>query len=508
MRRAALLLPVVSGIALWLSFPDFAIFPLAWVALIPYLYFLSNRPGWGSVLIGHLLFTGLYFGGVLYWIPRVAVVYGGFGWPGALVLYALLLLLMAVFLAPFTLLTRLVAGRAPRQALVCAAGFWLLTELLRNYYVFNGFPWAQLGYSQYPYHWLIQIADLSGVYLVSFLIVLGNAAVLSMFRFRDWKLVALFATLMVAANAYGLYRAYLWRPAVKPAVKVAIVQPDVALAAKDDYYATKYFEEMPAAYRRAVKSGADWVIFPEAQNPYFFNEDFYYRNFMTRMTKSAGVPLLFNSTNVESDDRYYNSALLLGPSGQLDYRYDKRHLVPFGEYVPLKEWLSFFDPLTHEVSAFTPGSKSELGTVAGLKFATLICYESIFPEVAREFQKQGADALVILTNDAWYGRTAAPEQHLEIGAFRAIENRRTVLRAANSGYSAVIDPLGRFRRKSRLFERDLIIADVAGQSGRTPYSYVGEWLNIILISACAPLAFRRGKGAKAGKARASKRRKR
>jgi apolipoprotein N-acyltransferase len=496
MKGVSLLLPLLSGVALWLAFPDFAFFPLAWVGLIPYLFFLTSRPGWGRVLVGHLLFSGLYFGGVLYWIPRVMVVFGGFGWPAALGAYALLLLLLAVFLAPFTVLTRMVAARSPRQALVCAAGFWLLTELVRNYYLVNGFPWASLGYSQYPYLWVIQIADLGSVYLISFLIVLGNAAVLSLFRYRDWKLVGLFATLLLAANLYGAYRVYLWRPVPTGSVKVALVQPDVALAAGTDHYATKYFEEMPTAYRHAVAEGADWVIFPEAQNPYFFNEDYYYRSFLSRLVATTGVPLLFNSTNVESETRYFNSALLLAPSGQLEYRYDKTHLVPFGEYVPAKEWFSFMAPLTHEVSAFTPGRKPEIGRVKGLSFGTLICFESTFPEMAREYEKLGAQILVILTNDAWYGRTAAPEQHLEMGAFRAIENRRVVLRAANSGYSAVIDPLGRFRRRSGLFERDLIVASVNGYSGRTPYSYIGQWPNIILIGVSVPLAFRKGKGLK------------
>ncbi|RPJ49638.1 MAG: apolipoprotein N-acyltransferase, partial [Acidobacteria bacterium] len=161
-------------------------------------------------------------------------------------------------------------------------------------------------------------------------------------------------------------------------------------------------------------------------------------------------------------------------------------------YVPAKEWLGFFDPLTHEVSAFTPGNEYRVGRVEGLKFGTLICFEGIFPEIAREFEKRGAEIFVIITNDAWYGRTAAPEQHLQIAAFRAIENRRMILRAANSGYSAVIDPLGRFRRKTELFESDLILADAAGYQGRTPYSYLGEWLNIVLIVGTLPLAVKRG----------------
>jgi len=487
-----------------LAFPPLSIFVLAWVGLIPYLHFLSRRPGWGKTLLGHLLLAFPYFGGILYWIPQVMVTYGGLGWPTALGVFFLLLLLLAVFLFPFTFLTRLVAARSEAQALACAAGFWLLMEVIRNYYTVNGFPWGLLGYSQYPYYWIIQIADIGGVYLVSFLIVLVNASLVALFRFRAFKFVALSVTLMLAANLYGMYRAYVWKPHKSTAVQAAIVQANVELAGDKEHYAAKYFEEMPAAYRRAVQSGANWVIFPEAQNPYFFTQDFYYRSFLTRLVASTKVPLLFNSTAVESDTRYYNSAFLLGPAGKVDYRYDKMHLVPFGEYVPAKNWLDFVDPLTHEVSAFTPGKEHRLGQTGDLKFATLICYEGIFPEIAREFQKRGAEIFVIITNDAWYGRTAAPEQHLQIGAFRAIENRRMILRAANSGYSAIIDPLGRFRRRTELFKSDLIIGDAFGYRGRTPYSYLGEWLNIVLIAGTLPLAFL--KGAKAPKGKGSKRR--
>jgi apolipoprotein N-acyltransferase len=501
MSGVSLLLPLVSGLALWLSFPNAGLYPLAWVALVPYLYFLTSRPGWGRTLIGHTLLSLAYFGGILYWIPRVTVVFGGFNWALAIGIYVLLLLALALFLLPFTLLTRLTAVRSPRQALVCAAGFWLLTEVVRNYYAVNGFPWALLGYSQYPYLWLIQIADLGGVYLVSFLVVMGNAALLSMFRYRDWKLVSVFATLLVLVNAYGIYRAYFWRPDRGPTARIAMVQPNIALAEGTEYYATKYFEDLPDFYRRAVESGAELVVFPEAQNPYFFNQDFYYRSFLTRLVAVSGVPLLFNSTAVDSETKYYNSAFLLNASGEVGYRYDKMHLVPFGEYVPAQQWLSFVQPLVHEVSGFTPGDQYRLGRVGDLSFATLICYEGIFPEIPREFQKQGAGIYFILVNDAWYGRTAAPEQHLQIAAFRAVENRRMVLRAANSGYSAVIDVLGRFRVKSRLFETDLLISEASAYSVRTPYSYLGEWLNIVLVGVTVPLALRGPRGPRGRKSR-------
>jgi len=504
--RASLILPVVSGVAIWLSFPDVSLVFLAWVGLIPYLWFLVRKPSWPKTILGHLLFALPYFGGVLYWIPRVMVVHGGFSWPLAVLLFVVLLIALAVFLFPFTLLVRLVAGRSAGQALICAPGFWLLTEVLRNYFAVNGFPWGLIGYSQYPYLWLIQVADLGGVYLVSYIVVLGNAALLAGLKFRRWRFLAISATILVVANLYGVYRAYLWRPARLHDMQVALVQADVALAEDTDHYATKYFEAMPGYYRRAAAAGADLVVFPEAQNPYLYPRDFYYRTFLERMVASDPAYLIFNSSFEESKGRYFNSAFLLGKEGKAVFRYDKVHLVPFGEYVPAAGWLDFFEPLVREVSAFTPGAGFKVARVGDVPVGTMICYEGIFPEIAREFQRQGAQLLVIITNDAWYGRTAAAEQHLQIAAFRAIENRRFLLRAANSGYSAVIDELGRFRSKTKLFEEDLVEAKVTPMAGRSIYSYTGEWLNIVLIGLSLPFAFL-GQKDKKGWARGSGRRK-
>jgi len=502
----SLILPILAGVAVALSFPKVSLVFLAWVGLIPYLWFLVRKPSWPQTILGHLLFSLPYFGGVLYWIPRVMVVHGGFGWPLALLLFLVLLLGLAVFLFPFTLLVRLVASRSAGQALVCAPGFWLLTELIRNYFAVNGFPWGLIGYSQYPYFWLIQVADIGGVYLVSYIVVMGNAAVLAGLRLRRWKYLAVFATILVLANGYGIYRAYFWRAAKQPEMKVALVQPDIGLAENTEHYATKYFEVLPGYYRRAAAAGADLIIFPEAQNPYFYPRDFYYRTFLERMVASDPAHLIFNSSFEESDSRYFNSAFVLGREGKAVFRYDKVHLVPFGEYVPAAHWLTFFEPMVREVSSFTPGDGFKVARVGSIPVGTMICYEGIFPEIAREFQRQGAQILVIITNDAWYGRTAAAEQHLEIAAFRAIENRRFLLRAANSGYSAIVDELGRFRSKTKLFEEGLLQAGVSPIAGRSIYFYAGEWLNIILIGLSLPLAFL-GEKDKKGWAKTSGRRK-
>ncbi len=402
--RASLILPLVAGVAVWLSFPRVSLVFLAWVGLIPYLWFLVRKPSWQKTILGHLLFSLPYFGGVLYWIPRVMVVHGGFGWPLALLLFLALLLALTVFLFPFTLLVRLVAIRSAGQALVCAPGFWLLTELIRNYFMVNGFPWGLIGYSQYPYFWLIQVSDIGGVYLVSYLVVMGNAALLAGLRMRRWKYLALAATILVLANAYGIYRAYFWRPAKQPVISVALVQPNIGLAENTEHYATKYFEVAPAYYRRAVAAGADLVIFPEAQNPYFYPQDFYYRTFLERMVASDPAYLIFNSSFAESESRYFNSAFMLGKEGRAVFRYDKVHLVPFGEYVPAARWLNFFEPMVHEVSSFHARGWIQSGTGRRRPGGDDDLLRGDFPgDRPRVPTARGADPVIIITNDAWYG---------------------------------------------------------------------------------------------------------
>jgi len=461
------------------SFPELALFPLAWIGLVPYLYFLLNMPSWPVVLLGHGILVLAYFGGVLYWIPDVLVLYGGINWLVAWVLLLLLVLLLGLFLLPFSLMVRWTAGKSPRLALLSAPGFWIVTELCRNYWMVNGFPWALLGYTQYPYSWITQIADIGGVYLVSLLVVAGNCALVGMLFLNSLRPIVLFGILFVISNVYGAYRTYMWAPVEGTPINVALVQPNIELFGNSEHYASKYFETLPDYYRRAVAEGAGWVIFPEAPNPYRYEKDFYFREFWQREIGIHRASLLLNSTVFEEPSSYFNSVLLLDSGGEPSYRYDKTHLVPFGEYIPFGGWVRrWFEPLVQEVGEFTPGKRIQSGTVMGVSFATLICFEGIFPELSRAFVDKGAQVLVNITNDTWYGRSAAPRQHLQMAAFRAVENRKPYLRCANSGYSAVINHLGKIEQSLGLFEEGLLITRVAGNNYRTVYSYTGDLLNI------------------------------
>ncbi|MGW8181436.1 MAG: apolipoprotein N-acyltransferase, partial [bacterium] len=338
--------------------------------------------------------------------------------------------------------------------------------------------------------WIVQIADVGGVYLVSFLIVVVNSSIYAIVRFRDLRFACSSLLLLLVANLYGAYRVYIWQPEGSYRVKAGLVQGNINLAENREYYAKMYFEELPRLAQQAAEKGAKWILLPEAQNPYIFEQDFYFKNFWSGQARKLGAFILFNSASIDKAARgiYYNSAYQLDPDGEVSYRYDKVHLVPFGEYLPFADWLTFARPLVEEVSSFHPGSELRTGNVGELRFGTVICYEAIFPEISRDYVNLQAGILVNLTNDAWFGPTAAPKQHLQMAAFRAIENRKTLLRAANSGYSAVVSVRGEIDRQTSLFSQEIIVVDVEANSTKTPYSFLGNGLNIaIIMGTCASL---------------------
>ena len=456
---------------------------MAWVALIPYLAWLLRRPPWTRVVLSHFLFASVYFGGVLYWIPRVLEVYGNLDSALAWLALGIMIVALGVFLLPFSLGVRWVSEYSPAGALWCAPGLWVLTELLRNYGALSGFPWAVLGYTQFGYRYLIQVSDLSGIYLVSALVVWANCALLARLRLGSSRSLILFFIACAVANGYGVYRVHFWQPVSGNPLRVALVQPNIELSRDLPYYEQKYFRSLPDTYRKALESGARWVIFPEAPNPYWFEQDLQFREFWRQTVRSGDGYLLLNSAAVQEPPLkgYFNSAYLMDASGETVYRYDKLRLVPFGEYIPSLGKLLFAEALVQEVSDFSPGKELIVGEVDGHSFGTLICYEAIFPELARGFVSQGAQILINITNDAWFGDTAAPRQHLQMAVVRAIESRKPLLRCANSGFTVSVTPWGEIEQQLELFEEGYATVEVNPNSERPVYSRIGESFNMLMV---------------------------
>jgi apolipoprotein N-acyltransferase len=276
-------------------------------------------------------------------------------------------------------------------------------------------------------------------------------------------------------------------------VVVGLVQGGIR---QEDKWVPEYAEDNVERHLQltaeAAGRGARLVVWPESAVPFLYDRDARLAGRLQDAVRAHGIHLFFGNDDLETsaggERRIYVGAKLLSPEGQVTARYRKIHLVPFGEYVPLQRLFTFGGrfaaKLVQEVSDFSPGSEAVTGEVDGHRIGGYICYEAIFPGLVRRFAASGAELLVNVTNDAWYGTTSAPYQHLAMAAFRAVENRRYMVRAANTGITAVVDPWGRVLEPTRLFERAVLVREVPFVAGTTFYTRHGD----VFARACAAVA--------------------
>jgi apolipoprotein N-acyltransferase len=511
-RLAALfILPAISGLLLLLSFPRFDLGFLAWIGLVPLL--LAIRTSSWRLAFGQGFCTGLvFYAGSLSWVVVAMNLYGKV--PLAVSYVALLMLAAycALYLALFSSLLRAIAVNSTSFLLWTAPAVWVVLELIRTH-LFTGFPWALLGYSQYRTLSVIQVADLAGVYGVSFLIVLVNVwasmvvqgvwALISPAALRvsiPWVRASLALVFVVAAVAYGHWR-LIPHPHLfsEHTLKIGLVQPNVDQGRKWDVAFRRETIDRLERLTESVIGDVSLVVWPEAATPFLFEVESDYREELLRFVRSHGVALLFGSPAavVEKDSnqlRLLNSAFLLTGDGRILDRYDKIHLVPFGEYIPVKGLLSFLDKLVVGIGDFLPGNAPEVMTGPGGQLGVVICFEVIFPDLVRQFVDRGADYMVTITNDAWFGRTSAPYQHFGMVVFRAIENRVYFARAANTGISGIIDPFGRILRMSDIFTEDALAGEIRTGGPRTFYTAYGDLFGYacVILALFSPILVRRG----------------
>jgi apolipoprotein N-acyltransferase len=475
---------------------------VAWVALAPLLVALGGASLSRALALGFV--TGVvHFTGTLYWITRVMAVYGDLQPFVAVLVNGLLIAYLALFPALFAVVTRrLVLSYGPR-ALLAAPLVWVTTELGRTY-LLTGFPWVLLGYSQVSVLPIAQVASLFGVYGLSALVASVSAAVaygLGPAKAGHYeKLVAsgfsrtLSRTLplgvvlivVIALAAWGSLRVARGDLAAGTPVRVALVQGNVQQDQKwDPRHATDIFDNYLRMTRQAIAQGADLVVWPESSTPFTFEMEPAAADSIRRIARDARVPILLGSDQIErgAPTRYYNSAYLVRADGSTGAVYRKMHLVPFGEYVPLKRLLFFAEPLVEAVSDFSAGDSAVLMTVDGHSISTSICYEIVYPDLVRRFVAAGSELLTTITNDAWFGDTSAPHQHFAQAAMRAIENGRYLVRAANTGVSGVVDPYGRVLVQSRLFEPAVVTATVTYRTEKTLYTRTGDLVAYLSVVA-------------------------
>jgi apolipoprotein N-acyltransferase len=479
-----LLLALLSGFMLTASFPPSPFSFLAWVALVPLLKSLDNATPSSALRLGFL--AGFAHSMTLiYWVIIVMGHYGGLPLTvsvSILILFSLYLSIYpALFAWGYTLIGSSFLGSFK------AAALWVALEYVRAN-ILTGFPWCLLGHTQYLNLDVIQVADLVGAYGISFVIVLSNTLIYGLLlehNFRRWKLETPLVLLALALTlGYGHYRMSDSRTS-RETLKVAIVQGNIDQSIK---WNPAYQEKTIQIYRDlTLKSrpfGPNLVVWPETAVPLFFQEKTPLARSVLQTARDVGAYIIFGSPAYRREKgsvAFFNRAYLVSPSAEILGYYDKVHLVPFGEYVPMKRFLPFVQRLVVSAGDFLPGHH-----VAPLKFpkaaaGVLICFESIFPELARAMTRNGAALLVNLTNDAWYGMSSAPFQHFSMAVFRAVENRRPLVRAANTGISAFILPSGKIVEQSDLFTEALLTKEIPlPDSGLTIYTRYGDFFAVAL----------------------------
>lgn len=470
---------LLSGVLLALSFPRLDVAPLAWFGLVPLLLVSQRRPFASGFAAG----IG-FFGLVLYWLNIVMVNYGHLHPVLSVVAYLILIAYLASFFG-----VAIWAGHRLKERLgLCLSltlpAVWVALEFLRSFFL-TGFPWAMLGYSQQSLLSLIQSADLLGPYGLSYLLVLSNvclALLVSWIVLRKTtpfpRLVLIMTLLLAGGNfVYGQFRLQQQPDHREASLQTVLTQGDIDQSLKwDPAYQWGTIDIYKRLSLQQQDQPAQLIIWPESAVPFFFQEPGVLSDQVRQVATRRGAWLLFGSPAFEDINRrrrYLNSAFLLSPSGEDLGRSDKVHLVPFGEYVPLKSVFPFIDKLVVGIGDFSPGTISPL-PMNGHKIGVLVCFEGIFPELAREYVRRGSDLLVNITNDAWFGKSSAPYQHLAMVRFRAVENRIWLARAANTGISALIAPSGRITTRSGLFERVALSGTVGLGAQPTLYNRFGD----------------------------------
>lgn len=486
------ILSTLSGFMLILIFPRFGFETLAWFALIPLFFVIQNSSPARTALMGFWTGMVFYFFG-LNWVTNVIVNYGNL----PVVLSYLILTLLAAYLslypALFCYLIKKSSRGNPLSIVFLAPGLWTSLEYLRSSHSKYGFSWLGLGYSQSKNLPVIQMAEITGVYGVSTLIVFVNACLFYLMTAwlarkeptqggkQAFTALGLLLAVVIAWIGYGQAALKKWENNSSDGklIKVALIQGNIEQHLK---WNPLYQNQVMKIYRdlslEAAQSGPDLIVWPEAAIPFFYSLDKKNSPFIDDIARTTGTPLLLGSPYQEERKEktvFFNSAYLIDAGGKTLGRYDKIHLVPFGEFVPFKKILWFVGKMVETIGDFGRGTEARVFDLNGFKLAISICYEITFPDLVRRPVNQGAQFLVNITNDAWFGKSAASYQHMDMAALRAVENRIPIVRAANTGVSGTIDPTGGVRQTTELFVTAAVITNIRpNPSERSFYSKNGD----------------------------------
>ncbi|MBV9769560.1 MAG: apolipoprotein N-acyltransferase [Bryobacterales bacterium] len=466
-----------------LIFPGFGLPWLAPIALVPLLIALASepRPLW-RFLLGE--FAGIvYWFGICYWIQFVLEFHGGMGHWGSWGTFALFCVLKALHLGLFSLLAAVLLDTP--FAIPAIAALW--TGIERTHGTF-GFAWLTLGNAGIDMPLPLRVAPFVGVYGISFLFATMSAVVALLILRRERKHLYWLAIVPALLLLPAL-------PAREPADESAlVVQPNIP-AEEEWTYASAVterdhliMESLDASVKPGQHDSEQIIVWPESPGPIYYYRDPRFHQEATQLAQLAHTYFLFGTVGETREGAPLNSAVLLAPNGALVDRYDKINLVPFGEYVP--SLFGFVNRVTHEAGDFVPGNHIVVFPEDGHKLGVFICYESVFPDEVRQFVKGGANLLINISNDGYFGHSSAREQHFEIARMRAVENSRWLIRSTNDGITAVIDPAGRVEERWPMYQELVASLHFAYRSRVTFYTAHGDWFawGCLLAAAVALVA--------------------
>lgn len=475
---------LLSGVLLALVFPLPRLSPLVWIACLPLIIAVISERNLGLAFLWGLIAGAVFLTCSLYWFVGVMESYGNLTLFEACAAMALFLSLFSPFWGIFGLLETWVARRSRGLALLLSPFLWVALELARTYLI-TGFPWNLLGYGVAA-PGLDQVASVTAVYGLSFLAV-ATSALLAWVMFQPHLRMARWTTVAWIVFLLVLDFTLAPPPIAKGRNLAVLIQPDVPLkeAAVEAWVPWRNPEPLEQLVHLSVESarkhqtkGAEppLIVWSENSAPFFFNRDPVFRGAAETMAREAGAYVVVNTITFlgPGTSRPQNTAVALNPAGNVILEYHKIHLVPMGEYVP--GWLRFtrMEKITSEVGDFVPGSGYSVAESPEGGFGIFICYEAIFPQLVRRLTPPGPGVLVNISDDAWYGKSAARFQHLEMARFRAIENHRYLLRATNDGITAAIDPYGRIVARASLYCQTALVADFSFLAKRTFYTTHGD----------------------------------
>ena len=492
-----IILASLSGTMLTLSFPKPVMNFLIWIAFIPLFISIRNLSPIHAFLVGVL--TGLvHYLTLMYWLPHTLYNLIHFPIYLCLAIHFCLSLYLSLYMGLFSLITIKLCIK-PIMLLFISPALWVSFEYIRTY-LFTGFPWGLLGYSQYNCLNIIQIADMFGVYGVSFLIILCNAALFIIFLYmtgRTWQkyhmskiqsVISIFYLLLIIGLAllYGKQRILTIESlcAVSPSYRFSIIQGNIDQSIKWDPTFIKTSETKYLKLSIDEKQNKpDMIIWPETALTYYYERDIKRSKTVNNVINALHTYFLIGSPCLSKSEKGVlkdlNAAYLIGPDAKICGRYDKVHLVPFGEYIPYKKWLPFFDKIVEGENDYISGKKIDPIKWGKFYICIQICYEIIFPNPCRKLVKNNSQLIINITNDAWFGKTSGPYQHFSYAIFRAIENRRSLLRAANTGISGFINPVGRIIASTSILKDETMTHPAVLFDYNSIYTRVGDMFALI-----------------------------